>query len=360
MIVVKTMYDTTRICKCCGKSFKPKFGRQVYCSPACREQVKKKAKRLKVKAEQCTQSLEQIRAALSGRTHLSISEAALYVGVSRPTIYTRIKEGELVPVRFATRTLRIPIEQLDYSTDRQTQPSKGDFSILISKEDALKRYEISDGWLYRRLKSAGIRPRIIKGKAFFPKKTMDEIFPIRKNYNPDEWYDAKDLMNTHGLTRKAISDFIRRKNITCRREGRLLLVLKEDWDRAKLVRGDIEKNYLTVDQARKLYHIGQKTFYEGVHAAGLEGIRQRNYVYYSKSELDKLFKDKTPKIPWEIRRDYIRNGDALKKYHIGQKRFSEETKAAGVTKIRTAGNFVWYKKSELDELFNKISDHESR
>ena len=86
------MYDTTRICKCCGKSFKPKFGRQVYCSPACREQVKKKAKRLKVKAEQCTQSLEQIRAALSGRTHLSISEAALYVGVSRPTMYAKLKK----------------------------------------------------------------------------------------------------------------------------------------------------------------------------------------------------------------------------------------------------------------------------
>ena len=27
------------------------------------------------------------------------------------------------------------------------------------------------------------------------------------------------------------------------------------------------------------------------------------------------------------------------------------TKAAGVTKVRTEGNFVWYKKSELDTLF---------
>lgn len=38
-------------------------------------------------------------------------------------------------------------------------------------------------------------------------------------------------------------------------------------------------------------------------------------------------------------------------YHVGQKRFSEETKAANVTKVRTEGNFMWYKKSELDKLF---------
>ena len=31
------------------------------------------------------------------------------------------------------------------------------------------------------------------------------------------------------------------------------------------------------------------------------------------------------------------------------------TKVAGVTKIRTKGNYVWYKKSELDTLFFMIN-----
>ena len=31
------------------------------------------------------------------------------------------------------------------------------------------------------------------------------------------------------------------------------------------------------------------------------------------------------------------------------------TKASGVTKVRTEGNFVWYKKSELDTLFFMIN-----
>ena len=63
------------------------------------------------------------------------------------------------------------------------------------------------------------------------------------------------------------------------------------------------------------------------------------------------------KIPDEIRKNYMRSGDALKYYHLGQKRFSEETQAAGVTKVKTEGNYVWYKKDELDRLFKKISDN---
>ena len=93
--------------------------------------------------------------------------------------------------------------------------------------------------------------------------------------------------------------------------------------------------------------------------AGVEGIRQGNRVYYRIVDLDRLFKDKTPKIPAEIRKNYMRSGDALKYYHLGQKRFSEETQAAGVTKVRTEGNYVWYKKDELDKLFKKISDNGS-
>ena len=103
----------------------------------------------------------------------------------------------------------------------------------------------------------------------------------------------------------------------------------------------IEKNYLTVDQAKKHYHLGQQTFYDKVKAAGIEGIRTGVFVYYKIADLDRLFKDKTPKIPAEIRRNYMRSGDALKHYHLGQKRFSEETRAAGVTKVKTEGNYVW-------------------
>ena len=354
------MYKAIRICKYCGKTFTPEHGRQIFCCTECRNAYGYQARRLQRAAHRQVMSIEDTRAALANKSHLSITETAAYLGVTRPTVYARIREGELVPVRFATRTLRIPIEQLIADTEMKIQASKGDFSSLISKEAALARYEITDTWLYKRCKSEGIRPKIIKGRAFFPKKDLDRLFPPKVTYSAEDWYNAEELMKSEGLTRKYITNLVRTKNIPHSRQGKVLLIAKKEWNQARLFRGDMEKNYMTVDQATKHYHLGNKTFYDKINEAGIKGVRQNRSVYFLISDLDRLFKDKTPKIPPEIRRDYIRSCDALKKYHIGQKRFSEETRAAGVTKVRTEGNFVWYKKSELDELFNKISDHESR
>lgn len=353
------MYKTTRICKCCGSAFTPETGRQVFCTPACREHTKNQTKRLKNAARKIQIDKAEIQAALSGKTHLSITEAALYLGVSRPTIYARIREGELTPLRVSTRTLRIPIAQLTADTNLQPRPSNGDFSILISKEDALARYTISESWLYRRLRAEGIRPRILKGKGYFPKKDLDRLFTPKPSHKPEDWYNADDLQKSEKITRKHITAILRKKSIPSFRDGHTLLISKKEWDAARLLHGDIEKNYLTVDQAKKHYRIGQQTFYDKINAAGITGTRSGNHVYYKISDLDRLFKDKSPKIPAEIRKNYMRSGDALKHYHLGQKRFSEETQAAGVTKIRTEGNYVWYKKDELDKLFKKISDNAS-
>ena len=353
------MYQTTRSCKKCGKIFIPEYGRQVFCCVKCRESYHNTTNRAKKSANQSSLSLEQTRQALSSKTHLSITDAAKYLDVTRPTVYARIRDGELVPVRFGTRTLRIPIEQLLESTKRTTPPSKGDFSSVISKEEALVRYDITDAWLYKKLKAEGIRPKIMKGKSYFPRKDLDKLFPPKVTYNPEDWYNAYDLMASEGFTRKFITEFTRRKGVTTRRVGRALLIKKDEWDTARLFRGDIEKNYMTVDQAKKQYHLANKTFYDGINNNGIQGIRQGNYVYFKISDLDRLFKDKTPKIPAGIRQNYMRGVDALKHYHIGQKRFTEETRAAGVEKIRTEGNYVWYKKDDLDRLFKKITDHES-
>ena len=222
------MYKTTRICKQCGKAFTPEAGRQIFCCAACREKYKKRSRQLKKEAQNHALSLEDTRAALDNKTHLSISEAAAYLGISRPTVYARIKEGELVPVRFATKTLRIPIEQLRIDTAKLPQASNGDFSILISKEDAIARYEITSAWLYRKCRSEGIRPKIIKGKAFFPKKDLDRMFPPKVTYNPDDWYNADDLIKDEGFTRKYITNFIRIKKIPCCRKGKALSHRPED------------------------------------------------------------------------------------------------------------------------------------
>lgn len=351
------MHIVTKTCSCCGNTFTTDIPRQTYCSVACRNTQNTRIKRQRKEARRARAEVKEARATLEGKAHLSITEAAKFLGVSRPTLYARINAGELQPVKVSSRTVRIPMEQLKADSQLTPQPSKGDFSVLISKAEVLAKYNISESWLMRKMKEEGIRPRIIKGKAHYPKKDVDRMFKPKPTYNADEWYNAEDLMKSEGFTRKYLSSYVREKKIDCKRIGRTMLVDKKQWDRSRLFQGDIEKNYLTVDQAKKHYHLGQQTFYDKVKAAGIEGIRTGVFVYYKIADLDRLFKDKTPKIPAEIRRNYMRSGEALKHYHLGQKRFSEETRAAGVTKVKTEGNYVWYKKDELDKLFKKISDN---
>jgi len=220
-----------KTCSGCGNPFTPDNPRQRYCNETCRNTYNMRLKRQRKQARKAEIETMAARETFGGKSHLSITEAARFLGVSRPTLYARINAGELTPLKVSSRTVRIPIEQLTADSQIQPQPIKGDWSVLISKAEVLQKYNISESWLMRRMKEEGFRPRIIK--------------------------------------------------------------------------------------------------------------------------------DKTPKIPAEIRKNYMRSGDALKYYNLGQKRFSEETQAAGVTKVRTEGNYVWYKKDELDKLFKKISDNGS-
>ena len=73
---------------------------------------------------------------------------------------------------------------------------------------------------------------------------------------------------------------------------------------------------MTREQATSHYHIGNIRFYDGVHGAGLTPVKSGHYAYYKITDLDKLFKNKEPNIPKEIRRDYVRSCDVTKKYHI--------------------------------------------
>lgn len=292
------------------------------------------------------------------KDYLSISETAMLLGISRPTIYAKIKSGELEVVEFSERIHRIPREQitkLQKGISPSPQVAKNPESIAkthICKDEILTKYNIGETWFHRKIKGKGIKALRYGRKFYYPRSIIHELFYVEEYPNIKEWYTSEELAERDGITRKYICDFAREHNIPKKKQGTILLISKIDWDREKTTLPDLAKNYLTVDQAKALYHIGQNRFYDEVNIHQILRRRQGREVFFPKSELDKLFKDKSPKIPAEIKRDYITAKEALSFCHVGQKRFSADTKAAGVTKIRTEGNFVWYKKSELKKLFN--------
>ena len=294
------------------------------------------------------------------KQYLSITEAAEFLGVSRPTIYARLNSGELPYNQVSSRTIRIPLSALT-SIQTTTHPTKKnqhltahDLRNYITREEVMQSYNIEKSKFHKVLQRNGIKAVRHGQKALYLKTQMHDLFYKETFPDVKEWYTSEELSKREGISRKHICATAHKLGIPVKRGGTVCYIAKADWDNRKLAPSILEKNYMTVDQAKKHYHIGGKTFYDAVNSNNIQKVRKGNYVYFPIKDMDRLFKDKTPKIPPEILKHYIRSCDALKLYHIGQKRFTEETRAAGIEKIRTEGNFVWYRKDQLDKLFKTL------
>ena len=103
------MLDIEKTCRNCGKVFKPYYGRQIYCCETCRLAVERTKRREQRNLESCKKIVDKNGQLLSNKTHLSISHAALFLNVSRPTIYKRIEAGELHPIKLGKN------ERMSYS-----------------------------------------------------------------------------------------------------------------------------------------------------------------------------------------------------------------------------------------------------
>lgn len=342
-----------RICQHCGKPFVPRTRAQYFCSPRCSSLAQDKSERDRIKVGRAIEAQKQDQARLSDKQSLSISDAALLLNVSRPTIYRLIEEGKLSPIRLTKRTIRIPMEQLQTLRDPKTEPINPDESSVIALSEALTRFGVTKAWLYEKAKRHGIKSVLVNGKAFFPKKDLERIFPPKSAYDRKKWYTMDELEAAHDLSEKRVLTIIGQHKIPTQMVGRLRLVSRKEWDKARKTIGKLERYYICRQDALKYYHISNNTFIDKTKGLDLEFVNSGHFKYYKKKDLDALFKDKTPNIPKEIRRDYMRGKDALKHYHITQQTFLDYTKAAQVTKVKTEGRFVWYKKSELDRLFKK-------
>ena len=229
------------------------------------------------------------------------------LGVSRPTIYARIKSGALHVVQVSPKTIRIPLEELKATPVKYTPAPSSIKDIrravetMITRDEAMAKYEISQQWFYKKVRAAGITAMRYGAKAYYPKADIHRLFFRRKYPDIEDWVSSEDLSKEFGISRKTICALARQYDIPRERTGREQRISRKHWLLHKVVLPDLEKNYLTVDQACKLYHIGRGTFYDGVNTGTIPRLRQGREVYFPITDLDRLFKDRSPKIPEEGR-----------------------------------------------------------
>ena len=285
------MLINERICRECGKAFKPEFGRQIFCSVECRKANSNSKRRAQRNLDTNDHDHQVNVEILSKRAFLSIKEAAIYLGVSRPTIYKRIQNGEYNPIRVSAQIIRIPMAEILASIDTTTIRKIGDFSLVLKVEEAILRYDISRRELYRTIAKHNIAVRKRRGIAYYPQKTLDQFLPLRSEFKPDEWYTIHEVMKSSGYSRSTIRNICLKANIPKVKKDGTLYISKR-WDSHRYTKEDLEKNYMTHKQAVLHYRIGNDKFYNFVNESGIPKHRDGNLVYFKKSDLDKLFKKK--------------------------------------------------------------------
>lgn len=341
----------TQVCPQCGKPFSTTASRKEYCSKSCAAAHEKESSKRNAKAKSVVTSKLSLKQAESSKDLLSISAAARYLGVSRPTIYKYIEEGKLSPIRKSDLVIRIPISQLQQSEDKTQQLPSVDTTGYMTKSEVLRKYEITETWFHRRNKAKGVKSVRVGAQSYYEAAVMHKLFHKEEYNEITEWYTSEELAIREDVGRKYLCALARQMGIPTKRAGSKYYIAKKEWDERKESPQELEKKYMLAAQAMKHYHVGHETFYKIIQEKEPKRVRKGNYFYYLIKDLDRIFKNREPEIPDYIRKDYIRSCDALKLYHVGQKRFTDETKAANVTKVRTEGNFVWYRKEELDKLF---------
>lgn len=285
------MLEIEKTCRNCGKIFKPYYGRQIYCCEACRISVERTKRREQRNLESSRRIVDQNGQILSNKTHLSISHAALFLNVSRPTIYRRIEAGELHPIKLGKRTIRIPIHELLSPTEMEIEEKIGDFSISIKLDEVLLRYNTNRSDFYKTIAENNIAIRKRRRVAYYPQKTLDRFLPLRESFKPNDWYTIEEVMKSSGHNRKIVNSICRKANIPRLKKDGILYISKR-WDNHRYTKEELEKDYMTHRQAILHYRIGNDKFYNFVNESGIQRHRDGNLVYFKKSDLDKLFKKK--------------------------------------------------------------------
>lgn len=118
------MHIAMKTCPGCGNPFTPENPRQRYCNETCRNTYNMRLKRQRKQARKAEIETMAARETFGGKSHLSITEAARFLGVSRPTLYARINAGELTPLKVSSRTVRIPLSSSRPTAISSLNPSK--------------------------------------------------------------------------------------------------------------------------------------------------------------------------------------------------------------------------------------------
>ena len=275
-----------RICAWCGKEFIAQKTTTACCSKQCANALYKKRKRdeaIKINNQNIEKKIEEKPITIiKDKPFLTITETAIYLGVTRPTIYGYIKRGELKVIRLGFKYF---LKKEDIDKLFNTPP----ITDFYTTSEVKGKYHVNESWIFVIAKKHNIPRTFNRGKTYWSKKHIDAYF-AKKAPDPDitEWYSTQDMQEKFGMTLSAIYTFAYKNAIPKKKEGIMVYYSKKHVDIAKGIAKPEETMYYTVAEAMEKFNLTRDQLYHYVKWHHISKIKKGKYTFISRTELDKL------------------------------------------------------------------------
>ena len=227
-----------RICAWCGKEFIAQKTTTACCSKQCANALYKKRKRdeaIKTNNQSIEKKIEEKPITIiKDKPFLTITETAIYLGVTRPTIYGYIKRGELKGIRLGFKYFlkKEDIDKLFNTPIEFHTPTKEKAPItdFYTTAEVKEKYHVNESWIFVIAKKHNIPRTFNRGKTYWSKKHIDAYF-AKKAPDPDitEWYSTQEMQEKFGMTLSAIYTFAYKNAIPKKKEGIMVYYSKSTW-----------------------------------------------------------------------------------------------------------------------------------
>ena len=286
-----------RICAWCGKEFIAQKTTTACCSKQCANALYKKRKRdeaIKTNNQIVRKKIEEKPIErIKDKPFLTITEAALYLGVTRPTVYSYIRRDELKVIRLGFKYL-LKKEDIDKLFNTPTEfhtptKEKAPITDFYTTVEIKEKYHINESWIFAIAKKHGIPRTFNRGKTYWSKKHIDAYF-AKKAPDPDitEWYSTQEMQEKFGTTLSAIYTFAHKNTIPKKKEGIMVYYSKKHVDIAKGIAKPEETMYYTVAEAMEKFNLTRDQLYHYVKWHHISKVKKGKYTFISRAELDKL------------------------------------------------------------------------
>ncbi len=236
-----------KICEYCKKDFEAGKATVRYCSHKCNSQALKDAKRKEV--VQLTESLtmqkktESIKKDLANRPYLSISEAAMLLGVCKQTAYNLAHSGKIKAARVTKRLTFVSRKSIDdlleanFSYDILPSKERKPIEDWYTLNEITERYGILRHQIRKIVNTEKIAEKKDGTKTLIAKRQIDNYFKNRgfdsSLTNIAEWYSISEIMQQYEMTEKSVYLFVSRYKIPKKQQNGKRYYSKQHIDKLK-------------------------------------------------------------------------------------------------------------------------------